>query len=90
MARLLYRVFDKVVPLYKVDEAVLKSVVHGKRIPRSCMTGSPLTTPSLEDYALSPDESRVANESEEFPAILEYIRRRNLEALARPLRENTP
>ena len=43
----------------------------------------PYAPPSLEDYGLSPEESRQAKEVEELPFVLNYIEKNNLEAVAR-------
>ncbi|HXJ57765.1 MAG TPA: hypothetical protein VNU68_13995 [Verrucomicrobiae bacterium] len=82
MARMMDRVLGKIVPLYRVDPAILERVHGGKCIPQQCLRGSPLTNPSLEDYALSAEESTVAKECEELPAVLKYINVHALEALA--------
>jgi hypothetical protein len=82
MARVVDRVFGQVVPLYPVESSVLEAVRGGRLIPRACLCGSPITEPSLEDYALSPAESHVAKECEELPAVEQYIKANGLEALA--------
>jgi hypothetical protein len=82
ITRVMDRVLHKVVPMYAVEPAILEEVREGKRIPRHCLRGSLLTEPSLKDYALSPEESRVDKECEELPAVLEYIKTHDLEAAA--------
>lgn len=82
MARVLDRTFSKIFPLYAVEPDVLEAVQEGKLIPRRHLRGSPVTEPSLEDYALSEAESKVAKECEELPEVLEYIKSHNLEAIA--------
>ena len=45
-----------------------------------------LTEPSLEDFGLSREESRIAKEVEELPEVLEFIKFHDLEPLAKSLR----
>lgn len=81
MARLLYRKFGKTMPLYTVKLADLENIRDSKQIPRSCLGGCLISTPSLEDFALSPKESAVAKEVAELPEVLKYIEEHNLESL---------
>lgn len=69
------------VPLYRVDARVLNEIVKGRCFPQSHMRGSVITEPSLEDYALSQNESKVAKECEELPEVLDYIQNKNLQAV---------
>jgi hypothetical protein len=79
MARVLDRQFRITFPLYKVTERELEEVAEGRKTPQSLMRGSPITDPSLEDYALSMSESKVAKEVEELPRVLNYIEHHSLE-----------
>jgi hypothetical protein len=66
------------VPLYRVQAKVLDEVRSGKRVPRAALAGCPITNPSLEDFALAPEESKVAKETEELSQVEEYMRHHNL------------
>lgn len=63
------------------DEVWNDANQDGRMVPASCLKGSPLTEPSLEDFALSPEESRQSKESEELPGVLEYIAKNNLDKI---------
>jgi hypothetical protein len=77
------RVFEKnlnmPIPLYRVEESILDQIRDGFRVPRLFLRGSPITEPSLEDYALSKQESTKSKEWKEVPEVLEYIRKHELE-----------
>jgi hypothetical protein len=61
------------VPLFQVSQEELNSITTGMAIP-SIVLRAPLNTdPSLEDFVMSHEESRVANETEELPAVLDYL-----------------
>lgn len=79
MARLTYLATDCPVPLLKVPRRVLEKVREGLVVPKSLTEGCLLTHPSLEDYALSPDESGQAREPEELDRVLKYIETKGLE-----------
>jgi hypothetical protein len=81
MARLMFQVFHEPVPLYRVRPRVLEDIRLGRRVPRQYMQGSPLTEPSLEDFALSHKESAKAAECEELSEVLHYIRHHHLQAI---------
>ena len=89
MARMAYTVCDIQVPLFRVSAKVLDEVRKGARVPNEELNGCLLTNPSLEDFALSLDESGQAQETEELPAVLQYIETHGLEPLARRLKEET-
>jgi hypothetical protein len=78
MVRIVDREFGSPVPLYRVKQSVVEEIYDGKRIPREFIRGSPLTNPSLEDYACSMQEHRQAKECDELPDVLEYIEEHNL------------
>lgn len=67
-------------PLCPVEPADLLRIREGKQIPRSYL-GCLQTSPSLEDYALTSEESVIAKEVVELPEVLEYIEEHNLEGL---------
>lgn len=81
MARLLCQKFGKTMSIYTTKLADLENIREGKQIPRSYLGGCLLSEPSLEDFALSSDESRVAKEVDELPEVLRYLEEHNLESL---------
>lgn len=89
MARLAYTVCDIQVPLFRVSAKVMDDVRKGARIPTDELNGCLLTNPSLEDFALSLDESAQAQETEELPTVLQYIETHGLEPHARRLKEES-
>lgn len=62
----------------------MRDVLEGKLIPQLQLDGCLITNPSLEDFALSKEESLVAKEVEELPAVLDYIRNHGLDKLHIP------
>ncbi len=78
MARVFYLESQAPIPLYRVPYRKLELVREGKAVPRDLLARCHLTSPSLEDFALSPDESFESREAEELPRVLEYIRQRGL------------
>ena len=78
MSRVLNRRYREVVPLYRVSSKDFTAVAEGRCIPKRLMRNSPVTDPSLEDYAPTAEESRVAKETEELPFVLEYIENHRL------------
>ncbi len=84
LMRLLSNWHDETVQMYKVDKETLYKIASGYVVPRIYMKGgSRLHDVCLEDYALSPEESRVSKESEELPQVLEYMENRKFEERAR-------
>ena len=82
MGRMLDRIVGERVPLFVARAAELEAVAEGRRVPREFVTRCLLTDPSLEDYSCSHAESAVAKETEELPAVLEYIAAHELETMA--------
>lgn len=80
MARVVHQKLGKPVPLYEVSSKVLTEIRDGKRVPRTALRGCLLTNPSLEDFGLSEEESAVAKETDELPAVLNYIRTYQLDS----------
>ena len=78
MARMVNRKLGKPVPLYRVSGKTLTEIRDGKRVPRTALRGCLLRDPSLEDFGLSEEESAVAKETDELPAVLNYIRKHRL------------
>lgn len=71
------RIVDKqlrtTVPLFVISEKEMSLLLAGKLIPHSLFRGPLVTNPSLEDYALTKQESVVAKETEEIPEVMQYI-----------------
>ena len=78
MARIAFLEKQTPISLYRVPYRKLEMVREGKAVPRDLLTRSPLTSPSLEDFALSPSESAQSQEAEELPAVMEYISKHGL------------
>jgi hypothetical protein len=78
MARVVNLELHKPVPLYQVSSKILIEIRDGKRVPRAALQGCLVTDPSLEDFGLSAEESAVAKETDELPAVLNYIRKHRL------------
>lgn len=82
MALRIYRTFHSPVPLFVISSSEIQDVIDGKVIPAKYINrGGLLTNPSLEDYALDKNESVVAKEVDELPAVLKYIQDHNLQGL---------
>lgn len=80
MTRIVYKVFHVPVPMYSVSPDTLRAIESGYCVPRRYLSNrARLRNISLEDFALSPEESAQSKESEELARVLEYIRYRNLE-----------
>lgn len=82
-ARLLCQLHGTPLPLFRVSDRTLREIGQGKCVPRRYVDGCLSTNPSLEDYALSHEESGVAREVEELPVVLSYIEQNGLEETAR-------
>ena len=73
MVRLIFHTSHRPVPLHQVKPAILRAIIEGKCVPHAALHGCLLTSPSLEDFALSREESVQAKETDELPAVLDYI-----------------
>lgn len=73
IARTVFQRLHTPVPLFEISENEMREVLDGKRIPANLFRGALITNPSLEDFALDKEESRVAREIAEFPDVLQYI-----------------
>lgn len=70
----------RVVPLYQVSEDDLLNFVSGMAVP-SMVFNKPLSTsPSLEDFIETREESHVAKETDELPQVLAYLDASGLKA----------
>lgn len=78
------------VPLFEVSRQEMEAVLEGAVIPRRFLSGCLITNPSLEDYALSVDESRVAKEADELPSVLAYANEHSLGRIHIPKSETIP
>lgn len=79
IARIVDKKLHTPVPLFVITEKEMRCVLDGKLIPANLFRGALLTNPSLEDFALTKEESGVAKEVEEIPAVLKYIEEYNLQ-----------
>lgn len=68
-----YKALHKPIPIYPISQRVMDELLEGRRIPRSLLGSCLSTDPSLEDYVLKSEESAVAKETDELPAVLEYM-----------------
>ncbi|MBW8330291.1 MAG: hypothetical protein K0M48_14400 [Thiobacillus sp.] len=79
MVRTFYKALRTPVPLMVIKSADLQSVLDRKKISREFLDGCLVTTPSLEDFSLTSQESVVAAELDELPKVLKYIEDHKLE-----------
>jgi hypothetical protein len=84
LARLAYQIFRTTVPLYPISQKQMSEIMACKAIPWRYLMGTVLTTPSLEDFALSKEESALAREVEELPEVLRYIEENKLQSFCVP------
>lgn len=70
---LVWHHFRCVVPLFQVSEDELQNIVSGQSIPSMVFSKPIVTHPSLEDFIETPEESRVAKETDELPQVLAYL-----------------
>jgi hypothetical protein len=90
MVRVLYKIKETIVPLYKVNPDTLQEIVAGRLVPSPVRTKAQfLHNISLEDFALYLEESAVSKESEELDQVEQYIENFNLENFARQLLTKT-
>lgn len=73
IARILFEKLRTTIPLYVIDAKTMERVLEGALIPRAQLDGCLATSPSLEDFALAPEESAVSKEADELPVVLRYI-----------------
>jgi hypothetical protein len=78
MVRLINLLLHKPVPLYSGRRGWVEQLARGQLVPRQLLDGPLVTDPSLEDYSLSSEESAVAKECAELPAVLAYLAERDL------------
>jgi hypothetical protein len=83
MARVICQIYQKPVPLHQINQKDLRAIIDGKHVPHVALQGCLLTNPSLEDFALSNEESAVSREATELHKVVDYIRQHDLETVAR-------
>lgn len=66
------------IPIFHTDYETLEKISDGIIIPTPYVNGCLSTTPSLEDYVMTPEQSVVSKESEELTSVLQYIEDHNL------------
>lgn len=64
---------NAIVPLFQVSEEELDDIRSGMAIPSMVWRKGLVTDPSLEDFVLTFEESGVAQETDELPAVLNYL-----------------
>ena len=82
MARLVDKELSLRIPLYRTDRQTLEQVCSGRRVPPASVIRRPLDKISLEDFGLSPNESKCSKEPAELPTVLEYIENNGLDKIA--------
>ncbi len=82
-ARLMHFGWQTPVPLHRVQRRVLERIHAGRKVPHFELRGCLLTEPSLEDFALSEDESRQAQETDELASVSAYVERHRLGEFSR-------
>lgn len=96
ISRLIFKILGMPVPLMRIDPTALQEILERKRVPRDFLQSCFLTTPSLEDFAITKEESGAAREVDEMPDVLRYIDERGLthlittESPLRPSAEHPP
>jgi hypothetical protein len=78
IAWLVFHKLHATIPMYLISEAAMDDVLAGKTIPAQLLRGSLSTHPSLEDFVLTQEQSRVAKETDELPAVLRYLEENDL------------
>jgi len=66
IARMIFKILHTPVPLFVISPAELQNILERKKIPRKFVDGCLLTNPSIEDFALTPEESGITKEVDEL------------------------
>jgi hypothetical protein len=91
LVRLYHNTFnEKPVPLCFIKRNEMDDLLEGKLIPRKFVDHAMITSPSMEDYALSAEESCAAKDVHELPDVLEYIKKLKLEKFLGELLQPKP
>ncbi len=61
------------VPLFRVSQDEFDRIRGGMAVPTIVLRSGLIAEPSLEDFIQTPEESRVAKEADELPAVLGYL-----------------
>lgn len=88
MVRLVCESIATVVPLFVIDPSDFQKVQDRQQIPKKLLNRGMVTDPSMEDFTLSVNESVVAKEVDEIPAVLKYIEEHSLRILIQNLTVN--
>lgn len=80
IALLVYRRLGNPIPLFQVTPEEMERFTDGTSIPSLTLRRALLTNPSLEDYVMTSEESRVAKETDELPDLLSYLDAAGLDA----------
>ena len=68
-----------IVPMFQVTEDELQNICSGTTIPSMVLGKRLITSPSLEDFVQSKEESMVAKETDELPALISYLEAQGLQ-----------
>ncbi|MBS1187560.1 MAG: hypothetical protein H6R04_1578 [Burkholderiaceae bacterium] len=79
IARTIHCAFGGAIPLYEVEPQEMAALLEGRLIPHALLKRPLITDPSFEDYILEPEKSVVAKESDELPAVFEYMQKTGLD-----------
>lgn len=80
MALLYWKQTRHPITLHTVPHDIYVQIEDSRKIPHQYL-GALLSNPSVEDYIMPDDESFVSRESDELPAVLEFIQANNLAEL---------
>lgn len=78
MALLYWKQMRNPITFYTVPREIYNQIVDRELIPHLYLSGSLLSTPSVEDYILEPKDSYVAKEYDELPDVYKYIEEHQL------------
>ncbi len=73
IGRTIWQALRKPIPIYTISREEMEYVLEGRLIPRSLLNRCLITNPSFEDYIIDPESSGVAKESDELPAVIDYL-----------------
>ena len=73
LALLVHRHLKTSIPLFRVTPDEMEHITEGVVIPSVVWRRGIITNPSLEDFILSLQQSVVAKETDELPAVLSYL-----------------
>ena len=77
MAMLYWQKARHPITLHTVPRDVYFQIEDAEQIPHHYL-GALLSDPSIEDYIITEDESRVSKEADELPVVIDYIKENNL------------